>query len=369
MAGNTKDGSIAKIGKIEKANAVPVSAQVAAPFSKGVNFSQWFEKPCAADIQFTFYAEQDFIDAKSIGADHVRLPVKMHSMTQGAPDFALDPLMLKYLDTAIDWAEKHGLYIIIDNHSYDPILPTRNDIDGILLKIWAQLAQRYKDRSNYVVYEILNEPHGISDRLWGKIQGAAIEAIRKVDTKHTVVVGGTDYNSLGKMTALPKYDDPNFIYTFHFYDPHVFTHQGASWGSPSMVSLAGVPFPFDRKRMPKTPKDLKGTWLEDGLNQYESNSSFPALCATLDRAAAFSLKRNVPVYCGEFGVYMIQSPAADRVKWYEFICTELDKRNIARTNWDYFGGFGLFNTPNGRNFKSDLNADIVRALGFKPPTI
>ena len=339
----------------------------AAPFSRGVNFSQWFEASSAQAIQFTRYIEQDFINMKSIGADVIRLPVKMHSMTGGAPEYVLDPLLLKFLDTAVDWAEKHQLYIIIDNHSFDPAVPTDENIDRILLKVWAQIAQRYKNRSKYVIYEILNEPHGISDSRWGEIQGLVIEAIRKIDTTHAIIVGGTDFNSINKLSSLPEYSDLNLIYTFHFYDPHIFTHQGASWDTPSLASLAGVPFPANSMRMPKTPDDLKETWVEDALKNYKNDAAFSTLAASLDKTVAFSRERNVPVFCGEFGVYMVQSPAKDRVIWYELITGMLKKRNIARTSWDYFGGFGIFNSQAGGDFRADVNIDVVRAMGFIPP--
>jgi endoglucanase len=338
-----------------------------APFSRGVNFSQWFETPNAQTIQFTRFIEQDFINVKSMGADVIRLPIKMHSMTRGAPEYVFDPLLLKLLDTVVDWAEKHQMYLIIDNHSFDPVAPTDENIDGILLKVWAQIAQRYKNRTQYVVYEILNEPHGISDSRWGEIQGAVIDAIRKIDTTHAIIVGGTDYNSINKLFSIPEYSDPNLIYTFHFYDPHLFTHQGASWGEPSLASLAGVPFPADVLRIPKTPDDLKGTWVEGALRNYKNDAAFSTLLGRLDKTVAFSRERKAPVFCGEFGVYMIQSPAKDRVKWYEVVTGALARRKIARASWDYFGGFGIFNDQTGGDFHSDVNVDVVRAMGFIPP--
>ena len=79
----------------------------------------------------------------------------------------------------------------------------------------------------------------------------------------------------------------------------------------------------------------------------------------------FSKERGVPVFCGEFGVYMIQIPNADRVKWYKFVCDELNKRNISWTSWDYFGGFGIFKTDEKGDFKSELNVEVIKAMGFK----
>jgi len=346
----------------------PDAALRSAPFSRGVNFSGWFESFSAGGIPFTRYAEQDFIDAKSLGVDVIRLPIRMHSMTSGAPNYTIDPLLFKFLDMAVDWAEKYEIFIIIDNHSFDPVKKTDDDIDKILIPVWSQVAQRYKDRSDFVVYEILNEPHGISDARWGEVQGMAIEAIRSIDQRHAIIVGGTEYNSIGKLSAIPRYSDTNLIYTFHFYDPYLFTHQGASWGEPPLLSpLARVPFPADSRRMPRIPRELRGTWIENSLTySYANDAGYSKLSSTLDRAVAFSRERDVPVFCGEFGVYMINSLQEDRVRWYAFVADALDKRNISRTSWDYYGGFGVFNSGTGE-FKYDLNTEVVSAMGFTPP--
>ena len=339
---------------------------VPSPFSKGVNFSGWFDAASAQGISFTVYTEQDFINAKSLGVDIIRLPVKFHSMTGGEPDYTLDPLLFRFLDIAVDWAEKHGIYIIIDNHSLHDGGITGDNVDEILLPVWAQVARHYKDRSDYVLYEIMNEPYGISDKRWGEIQGMAIETIRRYDGKHTIIVGGTEYNSVGKLSYIPEYTDRNLIYTFHFYDPLIFTHQGAIWASP-LEHLSGLPFPAARRRMPRINSRLRGTWVENAMLNYLKEADYSKLLDTLNRVVAFSRERDVPVFCGEFGVYMLTSPVDDRVRWYEFVSRAMDSRNIPRTSWDYYGGFGIFNTGGRGDFNSDLNTGVVRAMGFTPP--
>jgi endoglucanase len=344
----------------------PKAVLKSTPFTRGVNFTEWFESYGAEGIVFTKYSEQDFADVKSLGVDVIRLPIRMNSMTGPGPQYKINPMLLRFLDKAVDWAEKYGIYIIIDNHSFDPAKDTANDIDKILLPVWAQMAQHFSKRDDYVLYEVLNEPHGISDGRWGEIQGMVINEIRKYDTKHAIVVGGGDFNSIAKLQAIPKYSDTNLIYTFHFYDPFMFTHQGASW-SPPLEYLADVPFPYNAARMPKLHSKLRGTWVESNLrNDYKRESDTAYMRKTLDRVVEFSNGRDVPVFCGEFGVYDLVSPAADRALWYEVVTDMLSRRNISRTSWDYFGSFGLFN-KGGKDFNRDLNVDIARAMGFTPP--
>ena len=334
------------------------------PFSKGVNFSKWFESRTFNDIVFETFKEKDFINVKSLGADVIRIPIAFHRFTIDDAH-TINPTLFNYIDAAVDWAEKHQLYLIIDNHSFHPVNPTEPDIDRILIPVWKQIADRYKDRSKYVIYEVLNEPHKIDDDLWGRIQGDAINAIRQIDNTHSIIVGGTEYNSIDKLFTIPKYNDDNLIYTFHFYDPHIFTHQGATWNKPSLAPLSGLAFPFDASTMPELHESFKDTWVEHSLKSYEADSKYEKLNATLDKVLEFSKERSVPVFCGEFGVFMIQSPVDSRARWYQFICDALNKRDISWTCWDYYGGFGLFNSPKyDADFKTDLNVEVVKAMGF-----
>ncbi|MDR0291035.1 MAG: glycoside hydrolase family 5 protein [Treponema sp.] len=336
-------------------------------FYRGVNFSTWFEKPSPQEIVFSRFAEQDFKNVKSMGGDVIRLPVKMHSMTDGGLSCRLDPLFLSYLDQAVDWAEQNEIYLILDNHSFHPVNATASDIGKILLPVWTQLAERYKNRGTYIVYEVLNEPHGISAKMWADIQGKAIKAIRKIDRSHSIIAGGVNFNSINELLNVPVYPDDNIIYTFHFYDPHVFTHQGAAWGSPPVLkNLKEVPFPADAHPMPEIPDEFEGTWVEKTLkHSYMQEGTASAMAKQLDKAVAFSRKHGgIPLFCGEFGAYMPNTLPEDRLRWYETATKLLDERNIARASWDYFGGFGLFKTKTGGSFDADLNLGIVKALGF-----
>lgn len=338
-----------------------------APFHRGVNLTSWFQAPGAGQIQFTRFTKKDFEDIKSLGCDVVRLPINLHFMTDGPPDYTLDPLFLHFLDQVVDWCEELEIHLILDNHTFDVDSSTREDIDEVLVPIWSQMAEHHKDRSEYLYYEILNEPHGISDARWVEIQSKVIEAIRLVDRTHTIVVTGAGWGSYRNLEHLPASRDRNLIYSFHFYDPFMFTHQGAGWVTPSMEPLAGVPFPYDPERMAACPPELQGTWIDSSLSNYHVDGTYERVLQSLDIAAAFQQERDVPIFCGEFGVYMRNSAPEDRVRWYEFVRTALEARGIPWTMWDYRGGFGLFERGTSELFEHDLNLPLVEALGLNPP--
>jgi endoglucanase len=337
------------------------------PFTRGVNLTNWLQAGSPQQIQFTKFTKQDFINIKSLGCDVIRLPINLHAMTDGAPNYTVSPLFFFFLDQIIDWAEELELHLILDNHTFDPAANTDPNIGDVLVPVWTQLAERYKDRSNYIYYEVLNEPHGISDAQWNAIQQNVVAAIRAVDQKHTIVIGPAGWNSYQNLGAMPQYADDNLIYTFHFYDPFIFTHQGASWTDPSMVPLVDVPFPYDAASMPACPPELVNTWVKSNLDNYRNEGTVQRVKQLIDIAANFQGQRGVRLFCGEFGVYIPNSDDADRVYWYNVVRSYLEEKGIAWTIWDYTGGFGLFEKGTDELFDYDLNVPLLEALGFNVP--
>lgn len=337
------------------------------PFSRGVNLTNWFQASSANEIHFTKFTKQDFINIQSLGCDVIRLPINLHAMTNGSPDYIIEPLFFYFLDSAVKWAEDLEIHLLLDNHTFDPAVNTDPAIESVLIKVWTQMAVHYKGCSEYIYYEVLNEPHGIDDVIWGNIQQNVIDAIRVVDTRHTIIVGPAGWNSYNNLGLMPVYTDTNLIYTFHFYDPFMFTHQGASWVDPSMVPLAGVPFPYDPARMPSCPPELKGTWIESNLNNYHDDGTAQKVKELIDIAVNFKNSHNIPLFCGEFGVYMLNSDEPDRVRWYDTVRSYLEEKEIAWTIWDYTGGFGIFTEGSEAMFEHDVNIPLIEALGLNVP--
>lgn len=287
-----------------------VSAQN--PFNKGVNLTGWFGASSARSVPFTRFTKKDLQDIKSLGCDVIRLPITLHYMTNGAPNYEIDPVFYNYLDQVIDWTEELQINLIIDNHTIE--VAKSKTVEAPLLKIWPQMARHYKNRSTSIFYEILNEPNTLLASDWALIQTKVVDSIRAYDTKHTIIVTGAEWGGIGGLTKLKKLADTNLIYSFHFYDPMLFTHQGASWTSPSQADLAGVPFPYDAARMPVCPASLKGTWVESSLTTaYRVDGTVAKLKYSIDAAIKFATTNGIKIFCGELGVYNQNSPELDRV--------------------------------------------------------
>jgi len=338
-------------------------------FSRGVAFYEWFEGISSAkEISFTKYSEKEFADAKSLGFDAIRLPIDFYIFTSGAPNYVIDPHLFGFLDKAVDLAEKYRLYIILDNHPRETVgvFPPVNERNmQTTRKIWPQMTEHFKNRSKYVIYEILNEPQigpgSVSGRDWEIFQGEVIDAIRDIDQNHWIVVSGihTSLDPAEGLSALPRYTDKKLLYTFHFYEPHIFT-------IPPESIKVGLPFPYDSNRM---PNELRGTGVEDVLR---STGTIEYITSLIEKIADFARERNVPVFCGEFGVYKRYATPEDRVRYHQFLREAFEARNIQWSLWGYFDQYGIFNSQIDSIFSwgdinTDLNVELVRALGLTPP--
>jgi aryl-phospho-beta-D-glucosidase BglC (GH1 family) len=159
--------------------------------------------------------------------------------------------------------------------------------------------------------------------------------------------------------------DPNIIYNFHFYDPHIFTHQGATWTTNFQHYLADLPYP-------STPENVRAAanLIPDAANRLAAirygfdrwNSA--RIDTEFDQVAAWGKRWNVPLTCNEFGVYRKTANPQSRAAWLSDVRTSLEKHNIGWTMWDYSGGFAVVVKQNGQSQVDDLT---VRALGRTLP--
>jgi len=340
---------------------------VEVPFNRGVNLTNWLQSKGPREIHFTRFGINDLRHIHELGFDVVRLPINLHSMAEVSSNYSLDPLFLFFLDQIIDWCEEIGLYVILDNHSSKTDFGTDSDIEKVLIPVWRQLAEHLKDRSNLVYYEVLNEPHGVDDLVWGRIQGEVINTIRSVDTNRIIVVGPANWNSYKNLSLMPKYSDQRLIYTFHFYEPFLFTHQGASWVTPSMISVTDIPFPYRSGAMPSVPTQLAGTWVGAAYSNYYKESNSIQIEEQIDIAADFAQSRGVPIFCGEFGVFNKNAPRYDRNEWYRVVRKAFETRGIPWIMWDYKGGFGLFERGSNELYDHDFNVELLENLGLTVP--
>ena len=349
------------------------------PFTKGLNLSGWLEGYGNSNWKSELFGRQDFEDIKSLGVEIVRIPIFFEEFSSGEPDYIVEDWLWKKLDNAVKWCTELEMYMIIDFHNdCGDNTKTRPDIEKVLLKIWPQIAERYKDSGKYVLYEVYNEPHMQSGNIaadvakWGKIQGNVLKKIREIDKTHTVIVGAEEWDSVTQLLKLPDYKDDNIIYNFHDYTPTLFTYQGGSF--VGLENVRHIPFPYSKDKMPEKPKNQeKQGWIDSMFENYRTEGSEAYLVKPLDEAVKFANKRGVALMCNEYGVVMDYADKTERCNWYRLKAKWMDERNISRLSWDYRDKIGVFTNdsyfPTEARFPEDLNIDLLKAMGFNVPSL
>ena len=305
---------------------------IAAPFKRGVNFTQWLEYRPADQIDENFFTKKDFENVRKLGCDVVRLPMHFEKLCSPDDGYRIPDKIFRILDRVVEWVTELDLFVIFDFHNSTTVdSQTSDDVEKILIPVWTQIAERFKDSTDKIIYELMNEPHGIEIPVWNDIIARLFKHVRGIDDSHYIIVGGADWNSFNGMKQLPEFDDDKVIYTFHFYDPHTFTHQGAS--RCHMERVVDIPFPYSAEKMPPLPENPTERERKC-FEEYPKNGTIEAVEQFFDQYAEFSIERNAPIYCGEFGCFAPRTNREERANWYKIVTGLLAERNISRTSWD-----------------------------------
>jgi aryl-phospho-beta-D-glucosidase BglC (GH1 family) len=355
-----------------------VARERATHLRHGINLSEWFAqvydpKGYTKEHFETWTTPDDIALIKSVGFDHVRLsinpaPMMRHNMADEIP-----PEYLGYLDAAVKMILDHGLAVIIDMHpesEFKAELVAHDDFVEQFSDFWRALAQHYSSYDPEMVYfEVLNEPEFRDRYRWAGVQAKLANAIREGAPKHTIIAAGANWSDIPDLLSLTPLSDPNVIYNFHFYDPHTFTHQGATWGVNYWHFESKLAYPSDMENARKVANDEPDpvnrlAVLEYGLDHWDANR----IAVEIGQAAEWARHWNVPLTCNEFGVYRKDSDPQDRARWLHDVRTTLEHDSIGWNMWDFGGrdrgrGFGVVNTrENGRNVPDELT---LQALGLK----
>jgi len=245
--------------------------------------------------------------------------------------------------------------------------------------------------SNKVALELMNEPPA-QPGVWQPMLEAAYGAARRRSTSLVLVLEGGEEASAAALMAMrtgPFARDPAVLFSFHYYDPYQFTHQGAPWNDARY--LADIPYPalarplqdsLDATAAAIARTDLtepqKSAAYRDAQTRLESyrRSGFDgnAIAMRFAQIADWAHAQGVPperVMLGEFGARKPEfrlpgARAAERAQWLHDVSGAAEAHGFGWAVWTYrgVGGFAL-----ARNETStDIEPGIAEALGlsFRP---
>lgn len=182
------------------------------------------------EFRRNWITERDFQIIRSFNMNLIRLPINYRLLEDDRRPKQLKPNAWKWIDRAIDWAEQHGMYTILDMHG---IQGGQSEMDHTGREkqnkvwtspadqeraawLWGEFAKRYRNRSAVVAYDLFNEPYGGTKPQQVALFEKLYAAVRKHDKDKLILAHGN-------WDGFDHYGDPaqkgwrNVGFQMHYY--------------------------------------------------------------------------------------------------------------------------------------------------------
>jgi endoglucanase len=194
------------------------------------------------------------------GFDTLRMPIDPAPLlAMGAGD--MQARAIDQIATAVTTLQDAGFNVIVDLHAY----PRKQDhfgveeitenptVTALHLALTGAVARRLRDFDPArTAIEVLNEPtlrcDGVVDAItppWEDQLLALHNAARKGAPGLPIILSGACWGGIEGLEAIDPalIADDNVIWSFHSYDPFIFTHQTANWTDGTARYFADIPYP------------------------------------------------------------------------------------------------------------------------------
>jgi endoglucanase len=365
-----------------------VPANRYANLQRGLNVSHWwadfFKKDYSEAKQNEEVNLTDFKQLKAAGFTHIRLPIDPEAISDGGsnPQFKQDKVNQLLGD--IKEVESAGLAVMVDCHPARPWKLSVPDDPDKLVNFWKGFAPYLKGLDpNKTFPEIMNEPTVPTD-VWQPIQARAIQVVRAALPDSTIIVTGGLNSKIEGLVGLRPYSDSNLIYTFHSYDPKVFTHQGAGWRDDAGSVAKEVPYPSTPDNIRQALASIRSPEMQAQMAQKWSNARFRDrqnakyekeimdygnmrfdynVMLSHMKVASDWAKANggLKLLCGEFGALRKVAPRDSRLNYITDARKSMEQLGIGWTMWNYNGDFGMYD---GKAGNRQVDTGVLHALGL-----
>ena len=282
-------------------------AEAVAAMGRGINMGNTLEPPREGAWNNPPAEERYFDLYRDAGFTNVRVPVRWDEHTARTAPFAIDAAWMDRVEEVVDWGLARGLYITINGHHEDwlkedyanPVLRARYDA------IWTQIVARFQGKSDRLLYEVINEPFGMTRAEVDDLNERTLAIIRAAEPTRLVVYGGHNYSNSDELiaAAVPGGGtDDYLIGYFHSYDP---------W------DLAGL-----------------------GMGTWGTPADYSALRRKFEEVSQWSRDTGIPVHLSEFGVVRV-ADYNSRMRHYAAFVEECVERGWAFSVWDDGGTYGV----------------------------
>ena len=321
---------------------------------------------------------KELIDTvKAQGFKTVRIPVSYLDMIGDGPDYKIDTDWLDRVQEVVDYVVDNDMFAIVNMHGdgyytvdHSWLLCAEDDdkqteIKDKYGKVWTQIADRFKDYDQHLIFESMNEEFNND---YGKPDEKAYDNINAYNQIFVDSVRATGSNNEKRWLLLPGWNT-NIDYTagddYNFKIP---TDNGCKAdGKRIMISVHYYdPFNFTIDEN-KTAKTQWGKYAVKNYDNWGQEDYVDSQMALLNEKF---VSQGYPVVIGEFGAQDKTEKFADynefRRYWAEYLIKAAKKNGVVCVYWDngYNGnkGFGIINRFDYTITQPDLIAGMMRAI-------
>ncbi len=325
-------------------------------------------------------ATQKLFDAlKAAGFSSVRVPVTWMGHIDNAPSYRIDKAWLDRVAEVAGYAKKAGLKCIINihhdgygaetdvakkgNHWLDLAAAAKDEsvnqeIKQKLAMVWNQIASRFADEGDWLIFETLNE---IQDGKWGSGEnltdgGQQYRVLNEWNQLCVDIIRATGGQNLTRYIGIPGYVAQPGLTVKYLAIPEDET--------PNRIMVAVHMYdPWDYAGSAKYSE-----WGHTGKDVVPGNGGEQEYVTTLNSLYNKFVRKGIPVYLGEYGcVHRNNSHAEEFRKYYlEYTCKALRDHKMPVMVWDNgsktYGeeAFGLMEHDNGKYIQN--GAEIVKIM-------
>lgn len=321
---------------------------------------------------------KELIDTvKAQGFKTVRIPVSYLDMIGDGPDYKIDTDWLDRVQEVVDYVVNNDMFAIVNMHGdgyytvdHSWLLCAEDDdkqteIKDKYGKVWTQIADRFKDYDQHLIFESMNEEFNND---YGKPDEKAYDNINAYNQIFVDSVRATGSNNEKRWLLLPGWNT-NIEYTagddYNFKIP---TDNGCKAdGKRIMISVHYYdPFNFTIDEN-KTAKTQWGKYAVKNYDNWGQEDYVDSQMALLNEKF---VSQGYPVVIGEFGAQDKTEKFADynefRRYWAEYLIKAAKKNGVVCVYWDngYNGnkGFGIIDRNSLEITQPDLIAGMMRAI-------
>ena len=290
--------------------AISVNAQLSPQdaikaMARGINMGNTLESPTEGSWGNPAVTAINFDDYKNAGFTCIRLPITWDKHTDTTAPYTINPTWLNRIEQIVDWGLSRHLIIIINAHHEDWIKSAYTDNHKARFdSIWSQIATRFKNKSDSLLFEVINEPNPLSFANVTDLNARTIQTMRKTNPTRIVLFSGNMWSNSSELVAAAIPQDTFLIGYYHSYDPY--------------------------------PFGLVGT------GTYGSDADINATTQKFNQVTAWGAAHKIPVVLSEFG-YVSACEYNSRMCAYATVVDQALAHHVAFNVWEDGGDFYFYN--------------------------